>query len=168
MPRQKTRPKVAENADPDSSGHVPTLIASPREHVKMWLLGVVVASLVPFLFLIFHGIDGNHLPSLYELLSRGDLLVISLVVTVGGMAELALALVFSRIHSKRASSAAYFLIGSVLVVIGEAAWYADITATLLAGKAVQDTRSVCLGSLALFVASVICGGKCVSFSAGAR
>jgi hypothetical protein len=142
--RLKTQQKVAKNADPDSSRHVPTLIVGPREHVKMWLLGVVVASLVPFLFLIFHGIDGNHLPGL------------------------ALALVSSRTHSERASSAAYFLIGSVLVVIGEAAWYADITATLLAGKTVQDIRGVCFGSLALFVASVICGGKCVSFSAGAR
>lgn len=148
---------MTENVKTDSLGHVLTLSPSPREHVTMWLLGVVVASLVPFLFLIFHRIDGDHLPSIYELLGRGDLLVISLVVTVGGIAELALA--SSRVRPDQVVTAAYFLIGSVLVVIGEAAWYADITATLLARETVHDLRSVCFGSLTLFVFSVFCGGK---------
>ena len=166
MSSPKAQPGTAENAASDLPENILTFIPSVRQHVKMWILGVVVASLVPFLFLIFHGIDGDHLPGIYELLSRGDLLVISLVVTVGGMADLAL--VFSRVDPSQVATAAYFLIGSVLVVIGEAAWYADITATLLAGKTVHDLRSVCLGSLALFAFSIFCGGKCVSFSAGVR
>lgn len=130
------------------------------------ILGVVVASLLPFVFLFFHGIDGNHWPDLDKVLGRGDLLVIGLVVTVGGMAELVFSM--SRLQARRVAWASYFLIASVLVIVGEAAWYADITVTLLVSQKVADPGSVTRGSLGLFVASFVCSGKCVKTAAGVR
>src|SRR5262249_32971967 len=97
-----TTQEHAELADLDESmpGHL-RIVGNPTpwQHVAVWLVGAVLASLVPFLFLYFHGVDRNKPPNMFELLGRGDLLLISLVLTIGGITELVL--VLNKIHQKQ-------------------------------------------------------------------
>lgn len=140
--------------------------ATPLQHVVVWLVGVVVASLLPFLVLYFHGIDTSSPPGMFELLSRGDLLIISLVFTIAGLAELAL--VFNRIHQEQLLAAALLVIGGTLLITTEALWYSDITAQLLRGGKVTSIHAVAFGSLALFGVSTFCSSICVRLAAGVR
>jgi hypothetical protein len=139
---------------------------TPRQHLVVWLVGVVLASLVPFLFLYFHGIDRGGPPSIFELLSRGDLLLISLVVTIAGITELVL--VLNRIRQDQIMPVALVLLGGVLVVVAEAFWYADLSAQLLDGQKATSSHAVAFGSLLLFSLSAFCSSVSVTLSAGAR
>lgn len=141
-------------------------LPSPKEHVGMWLLGVVAASLIPFLFIAVHGMDGDHLPGFVAILGRGDLLVVSIVVAVGSVADLAL--VWTMLDKKKGSAAAFTVVGSLLIVVGEAVWYSDVSTTLLSGGTVQNEQFVCYGSLILFIVTLFCSGRCVHLSAGVR
>ncbi len=140
--------------------------ATPRQHVIVWLVGAVLASLLPFLFLYVHGLDKNRPPGIYELLGRGDLLLISLVVTIGGITEVVL--VLNKIDQRQMLPVALYLLGGVLAVVAEAAWYADITARLLDGQPATVPEPVTAGSLILFGLSALCSSACVRVAAGAR
>jgi uncharacterized membrane protein len=143
--------------------------ASPRQHVTVWLVGVVLASLVPLLSEFFQGLDRSSPPSLYELLNRGDLLLISLVLTISGFTELVL--VFNRIEQAQVMPVALILLGGVLLVAAEALWYGDLSSQFLNNNenlASAPAQAVTYGSLGLFVLSAFCSSACVKIAAGAR
>ena len=150
----------------DASGNEYRIVtrASPRQHVVVWIVGSVVASLVPFLFLSFHSIDGKHTPDLYSMLGRGDLLLIALVITIGGIAEILL--VLNQVEDLMAG--ALLLLGGILLVVAEAFWYADLTSQVLAGQETASQTVVTWGSLILFATSAACSAACVLNAARSR
>jgi hypothetical protein len=121
---------------------------------------------VPFLFLEFHGLDQGSPPSIYELLGRGDLLLISLVLTIAGITELVL--VINRVSQPQVMPVALVLLGGVLVVVAEALWYADLSAQILDGQKATGPHVVTYGSLLLFGLSAFCSSVCVRLAAGVR
>jgi hypothetical protein len=114
----------------------------------------------------FYGLDRGSPPSLYELLSRGDLLLIALVLTIGGFTELAL--VFNKIEQAQVLPVALVLLGGVLLVAAEALWYGDLSAQLLNKQTSAPVHIVTYGSLVFFGLSVFCSTVCVRIAAGAR
>ena len=141
-------------------------VPSPRSHVIVWLVGVLLSSLIPLTVIFFHGLDAGKTPSIFKLLGHGDLLLISLVVTIAGITEIALA--FRRIHPAQSLPVALLVLGAVLVIAAEALWYADVTARLLDKQSFPATHSVTYGSIGLFLISSFCSSACVSIAAGTR
>lgn len=140
--------------------------ATPSQYVIIWLVGVLLASLIPLLFLYFHGLDKNKPPSVFDLLGDGNLLLISLVVTIAGIAELAITI--NNIGHAQLMQVALILLGAVLAVAAEALWYADVSAQLLNGQKITSTHVVTYGSLLLFILSAFCSSMCVKLAAGTR
>lgn len=134
---------------------------TPARHVLVWFLGVVVASLLPFVPLVVHHIDARDSPGIYDLLGRGDLLVISLVFTIAGLVELGL--YWKRVEQPDVPI--FLMIGGILLVLGEGFWYGDISSQILGGGTVP-THAVTYGSLGFFALSVICSLLCVRLAAG--
>lgn len=139
---------------------------SPGQRACVWLFAVVVASLLPFVSVFLRGLDRDGIPSFPELVGRGDLLVIAIIITIGGVAELLL--VMGKMPQRRSVGGIFLVLGAVLLVAGEAFWYADIGATLLTQPKLAQENIVAFGSTGLFVASAFCGVTCVYISAGVR
>ncbi|SRR5258708_37861207 len=140
--------------------------ASPRQHVLVWFIGVIFASLTPLLLQYFHGIDLNSTPNMQALLGRGDLLLISLVLTIAGIAELIPSI--RNISAGQLTPVAAILLGGLLAIVAEAFWYADISAEFLSAHktaTLHVTTVITNGSLVLFAASALCSMACVFYAA---
>ncbi len=173
-------PRAGKPVATRKSGHTPAVVggrtrtprgkipqhATPAQHVIVWLIGVLLASLIPLLFLYFHGLDSSHAPTVFDLLGHGDLLLISLVVTIAAITELVLAV--NNIQQAQLLPTAVILLGAVLAVAAEALWYADISAQLLDGQSFGSTHVVTYGSLIFFGLSAYCSSMCVKLAAGTR
>jgi hypothetical protein len=141
--------------------------ATPRQHVVVWLVGVLLASLIPFLFQYLHGVDRGNPPGIFSLLGHGDLLLISLVVTIAGITELVL--VVHSLTQKQIMIIALVLLGALLVIAAEALWYADIASQLLDGQLlITSAPVITYGSISLFVLSAFCSTVSVWLAAGTR
>ena len=163
----ESKDKALTVQQPSDSAHVRIVrAATPRQHVIVWLVGVLLASLMPFLFLFLHGLDRSGPPSIFQLLGHGDLLLISLVVTISGITDLVL--VMHNLQPTQIVSTALIVLSSILMIVAEALWYADISSQLLDGEKVSSTHMVAYGSLALFCLSAFCSAACVKIAAGAR
>jgi hypothetical protein len=138
--------------------------ATPQQHVILWLIGVLLASLIPLLFLYFHGLDRSSPPSIFSLLGNGDLLLISLVVTIAGITELVLAM--RNIRQSQLMAGGIAVLGGVLAIAAEALWYADISAQMLDGQPVAAVHAVTVGSLLFFSLSALSSAVCVWLAAG--
>jgi hypothetical protein len=137
-----------------------------KEKTKIWVLATIVASLVPpFLAIIFHGVDRQQIPSLFEMFGRGDLLVIGVVITIGGFGELLP--VIKRIPDDSMSGMTSAIIGGLLLILAESLWYADITSTILDNKA-PPYHFTTLGSVVLFAFSAYCSARYVSIAGRAE
>lgn len=139
---------------------------TPREKTKIWVLGTIIASLFPpFLAILFHGVDRREMPSVTEMFGRGDLLVIAVVVTIGGFAELLP--VIKRIPEDSLKPMAYALLGGFLLTTAESLWYADIISTILDRRDPPYTATT-LGSIGLFGISCLCSARYVAIAASAE
>ena len=139
--------------------------ATPRQHVLVWVIGVLFASLTPLLLPYFHGIDLSTTPNMQDLLGRGDLLLISLVLTIAGIAELIPSI--RNISAGQLTPVAAIFLGGLLAIVAEAFWYADISAEFLSVH--KNPKShvmsvITIGSLILFGASALCSTACVYYA----
>jgi uncharacterized membrane protein YidH (DUF202 family) len=88
------------------------------------------------------------------------------VVTIGGITELAL--VLHMIEPRQIMAVALLVLGGVLIVVAEALWYADISSQILDGRQIASNHVVTYGSLLLFLFSAFVSAASVKISAGAR
>lgn len=142
-----------------------------RRHLLSWIIGVVVASLVSIVPLIFHGIDNRTMPSIYDLLGHGDLLLASVILTIAGIAEIAPILSMGEINASEGGVAVFLLVGGTLVIVGEATWYADLVSEALANKSSNYTppmHSITYGSVSLFLVSALCSTLCLKIAVSGR
>ena len=136
---------------------------TPKEKTKIWVLGTIIASLVPpFLAMFVHGVDRQKIPNIAEMFGRGDLLVIAVVVTIGGFAELLP--VIKRVPDRALKSMAYALLGGFLLTTAESIWYADITSVLLDHRE-PPYVATSIGSIICFAFSSLCSARYVSIAA---
>ncbi|TPG36937.1 hypothetical protein EAH80_03355 [Mycobacterium hodleri] len=129
--------------------------------MSYWFVGAVVASLIPFLPDIVHWVDGKaNTPDFYDSLARGELLAIAMVVTIGGLAELA-----PVRHDIRYSAG--WVVGGVLIGLSEGIWYTDVVTDLMDGHAMPPDR-LAWGSIALFVISAVISLRSIYLVASSR
>jgi hypothetical protein len=132
----------------------------PWKHVTIWLIGVVIASLAPLLWAYVS--PKSAPPSIYQVLGKGDLFLISVVLLIAGITEIILL-------TKRISqdfTVALLIIGGFLIAIFDAAKYAGASAAS-AGPAAPP-NSVTYWAIAAFVVSTIHSSVCVWLAAGVR
>lgn len=134
----------------------------PWKHVVVWLVGVVIASLIPFLWVFASANPKGPSPGTYQLLGKGDLYLISVVVLIAGVTEIALLL--SKIQ--RDMTMALLIIGGFLFILFDAARYAG--ASSLVETSQPFPHSVAYWSLAAFAISATHSSICVGLAAGAR
>lgn len=106
----------------------------------IWILGVAIASLTPLLSTFLHTIDTGQTPDIYGLFSRGDLLIIGVVITIAGFVEVGLSC--NVIRLKYIRSIMLLMIAGVIVLVTQAMWYADISANVLHGGTAAGAQSV--------------------------
>jgi hypothetical protein len=131
------------------------------QRVTIWLLGVVAASLLPVIALILHAIDNNDALDLVSLLSRGDLLLIGTVVTIGSFADLARSDTPVELNHYRGC----LLVICALTAVIQALWYSDLAARLGgAHDTLHDATGIALGTLAVYLFSIVTSGACIKLS----
>jgi hypothetical protein len=131
------------------------------QRVTIWLLGVVAASLLPVVALILHEIDNSDPLDLVTLLSRGDLLLIGTVVTIGSFADLARSNTPTQLNHYKGC----LLVICALTAVVQALWYSDLAArTSVAGSTLRDAEGIALGTLAVYLFSVFTSAACIKLS----
>ncbi len=129
------------------------------QRVAIWLLGVVAASLLPVIALILHDVDNNDPLDLVTLLSRGDLLLIGTVVTIGSFADLARAETPRGLNHYKGC----LLVICALTAVIQALWYSDLAARAGSGE-MHDAVGVALGTLMVYLFSIVTSGACIKLS----
>jgi hypothetical protein len=127
--------------------------------VTIWLLGVVAASLLPVIALILHEVDNNDPIDLVTLLSRGDLLLIGTVVTIGSFADLARSTTPREFNHYKGC----LLVTCALTAVVQALWYSDLAARAN-GASMRDAVGIALGTLLVFIFSIVTSGACIKLS----
>jgi hypothetical protein len=146
----------------DAAGGVRFERVTPWKHVVVWLVGVVTASLIPLLWTYLSNTPRSNSPSFYQILAKGDLFLISVVVLIAGITEIIL--LIKRIRQDL--TVALLIIGGFLFVIIDAARYAG--ASTLTGNTANVPHSIAYWSLAAFAVSAIHSSVCVWLAAGVR
>jgi len=130
------------------------------QRVTIWLLGVVAASLLPVLALVLHAIDNSDPLDLVTLLSRGDLLLIGTVVTIGSFADLARSDTPVELNHYKGC----LLVICALTAVIQALWYSDLAARATTNSAMRDAVGIALGTLAVYLFSLMTSGACIRLS----
>jgi hypothetical protein len=134
---------------------------TPRQRMGYWFGGTIIASLIPFLPIIIHWIDGRpNTTGFYEALSRGELLAIGVVVALGGLADLA------AVRGEVEDSAGWVITGA-LISLGGLAWYTDVAIGLMDNQPAPIVR-LAWCSIAFFLLSAAVSLRSVYVAGGAR
>jgi uncharacterized membrane protein len=138
--------------------------ATPWQHVVVWIVGSVIAGLIPVGFTALHGLDNDHPPGFYDLLGTGDLLLIAIVISIAGIAELAL--VLRQTRPDQILWVALLILGNLLFIVSAALWFGDLASRVLEGEAGNPVGAVAFGSIALFAVAAGMSSTCVWLAAG--
>jgi hypothetical protein len=131
------------------------------QRVTIWLLGVVAASLLPVIALVLHAVDNNNPLGLVTLLSRGDLLLIGTVVTIGSFADLARSDIPGELNHYKGC----LLVICALTAVIQALWYSDLAARAATVSAtMHDATGIALGTLVVYLFSIVTSGACIKLS----
>jgi hypothetical protein len=136
--------------------------ARPWQHVLVWLVGVVLASLMPILWATQSTSPEAVTPSIYTLLGSGDLYLISVVVIIAGLTEIVL--VLRRIN--QVLTVALLVLAAILVVLIDAARYAG--ASSVTTNSGIPPHSITYWSLVAFGFSALHSSICVNLAAGIK
>jgi hypothetical protein len=133
----------------------------PWKHVLVWIVGVVLASLAPFLWLYLANKPNSNPPSIYQMLDAGELYIIAIVVLIAGVTEIALLLRQIR----QGLTVAMLMIGGLIFILVDAARYAGAS-ELTANTHIP--HSVAFWSAGAFIVSAVHSSICVWLAAGTR
>lgn len=133
----------------------------PWQHIVVWTAGVLAASLLPFLWVYVDPPAGKASPSIYQVLGRGDLYLVAIIILLAGVTEIAL--LFRHIDSTL--TLALLIIGALFIAPLDAARYANASGQPIG---VMPSHSVVYWSVAAFVFSAIHSSTCVKLAAGVR
>lgn len=123
-----------------------------RVHLAAWLVGVVLASLIPLGLIAAHEADVLSHPSFYQILGHGDLLIIAFTFTVAGIAELCPFV--TKVRVEELMGLILMLLGAVIILAIEIGWYSDLAAEI-AGAHNVPVHLITWGSIILFTVSAL-------------
>lgn len=135
---------------------------NPWKHVVVWSVGVVFASLIPIGWAYESSNPSAYTPSIYRLLASGELYLVSIVVLIAGITEIALLLR----QIEQSLLVALLVLSAIIIVTIDAARYAGASA--LPVNILSPPHSTTYVSGALFVFSALHSSTCVRLAAGAR
>ena len=127
----ETEHAVTESATPGGEHHAQQTMQFPSEakeikrwkRVVIWILGVVVASLIPFAWASQSSKPNVGGPSVYQLLGSGDLYLVSVIVLIAGLTEIVLLM-----RQLDEFTVALLVLAAIFFVIIDAARYAGASA----------------------------------------
>ena len=137
---------------------------TPRQHVVVWVVGAVIASLLPLAFTLFQGVDRNKVPGFYQLLGTGDLLLVGIVISIAGIAELVL--VVRQTSPNQTIPVALLILGNLLLVASSGLWFGDLASLVLAGKQTNPDGILAFGTITVFALAAVLSSACVWLAAG--
>jgi hypothetical protein len=136
---------------------------NPWKHVIVWFVGVIVAALLPFIWASQSGKPGEGSPSIYKIFGAGDLYLISVIVLIAGLTEIAL--LFRRIRHD--VTLALLVLSAFLFAFLFTARYAGASSIAdAASNSWSPPHSIAYLSLAAFVISALHSSICVLLAAG--
>lgn len=134
---------------------------SPRKRrMVKWLIFSVLVALVPILFdMLVQLMDSamtwpdDFIAALFKALGRGELLLISTAIAADAIGDL--------VGTGRTSEAVKYLAAGacVLTILFGSLWYANISAIAHAGGVQPKISRVCLGSLVVFLFTLVSSGS---------
>lgn len=133
--------------------------ATPKQRVIIWITGAVIAALLPLAAI---GVSEavNHRPSgFYEMTAKGDLLVISAVLMIAGLAELVL--LFWRMPDGKELHVALIPLGIVLYLAGDAFWYGLVSSRAPTSGEPAGNAALAYGSTVMFFVAALITSYCV-------
>lgn len=137
---------------------------TPRQRVVVWIVGSVLAALLPIVIAGVHGLDSSAVSGFYDLLGRGELLLIAITIAIAGVAELSLTL--RQVKTNQTLWVALLLLGNLLLVASAALWYGDLTSAEAANHVEQAAVGVTWGSTGVFAGAAVFSSICVWIAAG--
>ena len=128
-----------------------------------WGIYTVLLALVPLTFSMFRlairGDDISLKESMFTVLSRGDLLLIAVILCGGAMGELSYAGRSYRVLKMVSAG------GATIILLFSAFLFADVSFAQLTGDGMSmDHSLVRETSIKVFCAAVVCSGSCVALS----
>jgi hypothetical protein len=135
------------------------------QELAVWGFCVVVASVLPILAALGQGSVQAGSPGLMGILSSGNLYLVGVVLTIGGVGDLGVSLI-NRTDTRAKLTALFVLIPGVILAIFEGIFYAQVTTHLLTDKTVAHVGQVALLSFVAFLASSALSGIGVYMAAG--
>lgn len=132
--------------------------ATPKQRVIIWITGAVIAALLPLAAIAVSA----HPFGFYEVTAKGDLLVISAVLMIAGLAELVL--LFWRMPDGKELHIALIPLGIVLYLAGDAFWYGLVSSQTPKLGEPAGTATLAYGSTAMFAVAAIITSYCVWLS----
>ncbi len=129
------------------------------KRVVIWIIGVVLASLIPFAWASQSSKPGDRGPSMYILLGSGDLYLVSVIVLIAGLTEIVLLM-----RQLDEFTVALLVLAAIFFVIIDAARYAGASA--ITTNANSPPHSIAYLSLVAFGLAAAHSSICVSLAAG--
>jgi hypothetical protein len=133
--------------------------ATPKQRVIIWLAGAVIAALLPLIATAIYTAANKQPLGFYQVTAKGELLIISAVLMIAGLAELVL--LFWRMPAGKELQLALLPLGIVLYLVGVAFWYGAVSSHLPTSKAPTGDWGLAYGSSAMFVIAAAVSSYCV-------
>lgn len=133
--------------------------ATPKQRVIIWLTGSVIAALLPLAAIAVSAAADKEPYGFYEITAKGDLLVISAVLMIAGLAELVL--LFWRMPDGKELHVALMPLGIVLYLAGDAFWYGIVSSRLPISSDPTGSPVLAYGSTAIFIIAAVVSSYCV-------
>ncbi len=168
--RSHPQPAAVQTAPPVAPSQPDVRPPVRRGHFLVaWYIGSVLASLIPLGLIALHDADLLAKLSIFQILGRGDLLLIAFTLTIAGVAQL---LPFvTRLKSAQLFGVILEILGGFVVAAMEIAWYSDIAARISAQVAggsnvkAPPIHLITFGSVFMFAVTVVITTFCVSTAA---
>lgn len=137
----------------------------PRDKVIMWIIGTVLGGVLPLFFTwLSHTEHGSF--TFTELLSKGDLVVVSIVIMIAGLAELVL--VRRRIEASKDLTTAILELACAVFIGAASYWYGGLLSDELSKIEGTSAGSIMGWSLAIYGAGALLSSRCVWLAAEAE
>lgn len=133
--------------------------ATPKQRVIIWTVGAVIAAILPLIATAVSAAANKQPTGFYQVTARGDLLIISAVLMIAGLAELVL--LFWRMPEGKELQLALLPLGIVLYLVGDAFWYGTVSSHLSKSEGPTGDSALAYGSLVMFIIAAAVSSYCV-------
>jgi hypothetical protein len=136
----------------------------PRHRVIVWLVFTwFVGALFPIGSTVVHALDRHQPVDFYELLGKGDLMVVALLASLAAFGDLLLAMWRGGVER---GFWTFFVLAIEVILIGTAGvWFGDLSAKVLDEGAGDPSHPAAWAAIMMYGLSAILGSICVANAA---